>query len=157
MDKPIPYTETKQIMDFIAMQHWIDEKYAINARDYAGKYAKCPRWPDIVTACGVAPERAQELYKTPLTEVTNPLERAAMEAASEKVREHMDNTPYQDFWHFQLELFHTFSNDSYQNFCLGYQMEACKEDWQREIAQLWLDEYSEFMDEDGCIEVWVCW
>lgn len=76
---------------------------------------------------------------------------------SAAVKAWQDATPLQDFWHFQLDLFHNFSNDSYQTFPLGYQMEACKEDWQREIAQMWLDEYGEFMDEDGNIEVWVCW
>lgn len=157
MKKPIPYIESHTVMDFIAMQHWIDEKYNITARDYAGRHAGSPKWTDSVIDQGISPDRAVELYKTKPEDITDPSEKLAAETASKIIKDHMENTPYWDFWHFQLKLFDNFLNDSYQIFPLGYQMDACKEDWQREIAQMWLNEFGEFQDPDGNIRVWVSW
>jgi hypothetical protein len=111
MVKPSPYTETKQVMDLMDMWAWIDEKYNITARDYAGRFKG----------------------------------------------EFNSEAPYQDFWHFQIDLFNNFSNDSYQTLNLTDQLEACEEDWQREISQLWIDEYEQFANEEGEIYLWVSW
>ena len=157
MKKPEPIAEIKKPMDFIDMGRWIDEKYNINARDYAGKFKNAPNWSAVAAENGVTLDRAKELYNTSPLNVTDPVEKAAMTAASAVLKEHYDKTPYQDFWHFQIELFNNFHNDSYQTLNLLYQLEACEEEWQREIAKLWLDEYGEFMDEEGDVFLWVSW
>ena len=157
MKKPVPSEEVKKPLDFIQMKNWIDEKYGINSRDYGGKYAKCPNWAQVASTNGVSLERAEGLYKTPPIEITDPVEKAAYEAASAAVKNHCENTPYLDFWHFQIDLFRNFSNDSYQTLNLKYQLEACEEDWQKEIAQLWLDEFGEYMNEEGEVFLWVSW
>ena len=114
MTKPEPYVVTKTVMNFIDMCSFIDEKYGINQRNYAGKtYA-----------------HGSEGY----------------------------DKPYQDFWHYQMDnSVHFPANDSFGHINLQYQLDDAKEDWQREIAQLWLDEYGEFADSDGEIELWVSW
>lgn len=112
MTKPAPYTETKTVMNFIDMKGWIDEKYGINQRDYAGRH------------------------------------KGGLDASK----------PYQDFWHFQMDsVINLNGNDSYSSINLEYQLEAAEEDWQKEIAQMWLDEFGEYVDEYGDIELWVSW
>lgn len=68
-------------------------------------------------------------------------------------------TPYLDFWHWQLE---NCMNDGFHNDSCGYviiSMECAEEaeDWQKEIQQVWHDTFIDIADEDGCVEVWISW
>lgn len=61
---------------------------------------------------------------------------------------------YQDFWHFFIECYNDkISNDTYMfDINWGYVKELAKTDWQREIAQYFIDEYG---TEDR--NYWLCW
>lgn len=155
MTKPEPYVETKSVMNFIDMQRWIDEKYGINARDYSNKFGF--KWHDHVVSHGVEMGRAMELYSKGNAADPTEAETVAMASARDAQKAYYEEHPYQDFWHFQLELFDGFSNDSYQTLNLKYQLSRCKEAWQLEIAQMWQNEFGAFADEEGDIELWVSW
>lgn len=72
-----------------------------------------------------------------------------------------DDTPYMDFWHWQLKncVDESFRNDSYSKFSIS--MDYCCDDetqpWQREIMQVWHDTFKHLADEDGSINIWVSW
>ena len=61
---------------------------------------------------------------------------------------------YQDFWHFFIECYNDkVSNDTYMfDINWGYVKELAKTDWQKEIAQYFIDEYG---TEDR--NYWLCW
>ena len=61
---------------------------------------------------------------------------------------------YQDFWHFFIECYDDqIRNDTYlYNINWGLAKNLAKTDWQKEIAQLFIDEYG---TEDR--NYWLCW
>lgn len=157
MDKPVPYIETKTVMDFMAMQYWIDKKYGIVARDYGSKDSPAPDWVKDCMKWGITLERATQLRHLHRSAITDENEIYAYEDAWNAYVVWRDKTPYRDFWHYQLDLFHNFSNDNYFWYPLVYALENAEEDWQKEIAQMWIDEFGQFANEEGEVYVWVSW
>ena len=156
MKKPEPYEETKQVMDLMEMSGWIDGKYGITARDYKGHFAF--NWQEKMIREGITEKRAKELYRMSPNDVSDEAERSAMQKVSQAQTRWYKENPYCDFWHFQLE--HAIDlkgNDTYCEINLEYQLEAAQEDWQKEIAQMWLDEFGEYANTDGFIHLWVSW
>lgn len=155
MDKPKPYTEKKEVMDFMDMIHWIDEKYQINQRDYKGKYSKEGSYRGFLESRGFTHEEIEAYGKRKPADMS-----PEWAAIKPQVRQHQDEWaaahPYCDFWHFQIEKIYRFQNDTHIRYPLTDIMEGA-EDWQKEIAQLWVDEFGEFADDDGEIYCWVSW
>jgi hypothetical protein len=156
VEKPVPDPKFRGAIQFIPMCDYIDKKYGINARDYVGHFGF--DYPAFLVAQGCSPEDADRLYRTSPASAT-PEEQLLMKAAREAQDAHYEAHPYQDFWHYQLEVFgeDRFRNDSYQDFPIQRCLDGATEDWQKEIAKLWLDEWAEYADEDGIIFVWVSW
>jgi len=157
MSKPEPYIETKAVMNFIDMCGWIDEKYNINQRDYAKHFGF--NWPaSLVELTNIPLERAKILYGTKPADMSLD-ELAAVKLVEDARKKWAEEHPYRDFWHFQMAkvMPHNFSNDTYSSINIPYQLSVCEEDWQREIAQLWVDEFGEYADENGNIKLWVSW
>lgn len=67
--------------------------------------------------------------------------------------------PYQDFWHFLIEFIPNFNNGTYSSLIVNEGLiEACEEEWQKEIARLWVTEYKEYASSDsGEVTIWVSW
>lgn len=53
------------------------------------------------------------------------------------------NFPYQDFWHFFIDIYEDqIRNDTYlYDINWGHVLKSAKEDWQKEIAQYFVDEF----------------
>ena len=68
------------------------------------------------------------------------------------------NTPYCDFWHWMIDncVGEDFCNDSQQRLYLGDVVTFTAE-WQRVIYKVWQNTYKEYCDENGFVEVYVCW
>lgn len=156
MEKPVPDPKFRGAIDLVAMCSYIDEKYKIDARDYAGHFGF--DWPGYMVSLGATREDAERLYRTKPADAT-PEEQALLATTRAASDAHRDANPYQDFWHYQLEVFgeDTFHNDSYQEYAIFRALEDAEEDWQKEIAKLWIDEWGEYADENGIVFVWVSW
>ena len=72
-----------------------------------------------------------------------------------------DETPYMDFWHWQMDncVGDDFRNDTYSSVYVGMDPSYLEnaEDWQKEIQQVWNDEFKHLANEYGWIKIWVSW
>ena len=71
-----------------------------------------------------------------------------------------DETPYMDFWHWQIDHCvdeRTFRNDVFSSFSISMECAEDAEDWQKEIQQVWHDTFKHLADDEGDINIWVSW
>jgi len=68
-------------------------------------------------------------------------------------------TPYMDFWHWQLDncMNNGFCNDSYGYVNISMWCADEAEDWQKEIQQVWHDTFKDIADEEGIVEIQISW
>lgn len=74
------------------------------------------------------------------------------------VKGKVKETPYCDFWHWMVDncFGGEFRNDSVQRLYLG-NVVTFTEEWQKVVYKVWQDTYKDLCDEDGYLEVNVCW
>lgn len=89
---------------------------------------------------GVPPERADAWYRTPPLEMS-PDEQAISEQCREAKKAYEAAHPYRDYWHFMLDHLPNFENDIKMKICFQVFADEAKEDWQKEIAQIYIDEF----------------
>lgn len=68
-------------------------------------------------------------------------------------------TPYLDFWHFQIEncFNDDFRNDSYGTVNIGMEIVEDAEPWQKEIQKVWNNTFKELADKNDIVDVWISW
>lgn len=69
------------------------------------------------------------------------------------------DTPYLDFWHFQLGYMFEgeVRNDSHQRLFVGYADQNVEETWIWDIQKVWKDLFGHLADENGYVDVWLSW
>lgn len=69
------------------------------------------------------------------------------------------DTPYLDFWHFQIEncVNDDFRNDSYGFVDISLECVEEAEEWQKEIQKVWYETFKNYADEDGIIDIRISW
>jgi len=169
MKKPKP-VQRKPVLIFYNMINYINKKYNINIRDYAnknenkGKY--CNGDYPIVAWCkkhGYDYTVLEESYKYPyedpkVLKIIN--ERVRLnELFSNAIDRYEFERPYLDYWHFLLNNPFTVENnptEEYWNLREIIENEE-NEDWIIEITKLFYEEFKEYLDEDGGLNVLISW
>lgn len=136
---------------------YIEHKYGIKTRDYAAKDGKSS------TKSNSEREEAwkEKFAPIPVEYITNPLPtyrfnelgmkwyqtpegRTFLEKRDQAYKEAPDGKileiPYQDWWHHFCDCY-SFCNDSWIVINWQYVYDMCKKDWQREITQLFINEF----------------
>jgi len=69
------------------------------------------------------------------------------------------DTPYMDFWHWQLKncVNEDFKNDSYGYVSINPECAKNAKSWQKEIQQVWYETFKDIADENGHINIWISW
>lgn len=170
MNKPKPIVR-EPILDYNDVIDYIEEKYNIDTRDYAGKFN------------GKGKKKIKELednwlevngygqYKHVLNKPKG--SKKDWEEGSEEIRIRVEiNTrirdeekdweeivPYLDYWHWMLDNnFDNVSNGCNQYWgVMGILESETTPKWVKEITQLVYDEFKEYLDEDGGFEVYIWW
>ena len=87
---------------------------------------------------GIPADRADAWYQTSPNDMT-PEERAISDKCREASDAYRAANPYRDYWHFMLEHLPDLENDIKMKICFQVFADAATEDWQKEIAQIYLD------------------
>lgn len=89
---------------------------------------------------GIPAERADAWYRTSPLEMT-PEEQAISEQCREAKEAYEAAHPYRVYWHFMLDHLPDFENDIKMKICFQVFADKADEDWQKEIAQIYIDEF----------------
>lgn len=121
-----------------------DTKHGVDHRDYAGQVSFFQRTRERVSA-----EFGDDSWYTALPKDMSEAQRAALASYQEQTAA---PPPYQDFWHHVLDVYDNVGNDRaiYMNWARV--RDAATEDWQRELGQMFVDDYGA---ED--IFYWISW
>lgn len=87
---------------------------------------------------GLPAERADAWMRTVPADMT-PEDRAILEKCNEADAAYRKANPYRDYWHFMLEYLPDLENDIKMKINFQVFADAAREDWQKEIAQIYLD------------------
>jgi hypothetical protein len=153
-NKPKPTTKTLTYLDWHECVKYLEDKYKIDIRDYAGKFVKNS---EGFSGYDLAIQRALKELGYEYAEVADTLtkdmpdyeERVAIRTKIYALAETYE-PPYQDFWHRicdHYEIRNPCTISIWRDFPTQF-----KEQWAKEIAQLFVDE---FVDRDQVtFEVW---
>lgn len=144
MDKPSAQTVVSEQFDYHEMIEYIEEKYKIDVRDYAGKfkgkhdYEHWLKSKNYKTAKDV-PEQ-QEQY---------------VEFVKDVVEGRWKEPEYLDFWHYMLE---TWFNDVH-NGCEQYVNWSEVREYAEQKGTTWVVEIASKLEEEfpGDLTVWIEW
>lgn len=145
---------TKPTLDFSTIQEVVASQLGFDIRDCGkhfypetGKFAdwhKKKRYPKK-DPDGKAPNCSQIWFKEYMDEVQNGT---------------WLDTPYLDFWHFQLDNciddVENFKNDSINRLYVGKPFKHWQP-WQCTIQEKWNELFGSSADDDGYIDVWFSW
>lgn len=136
-------TYTKTFYDFMQMCKIINQKLGYTQRE-VGKFLY-PDGTDFETWYELCGEKNYGKNKKIAQEVYN--------------MAYFDKIPYLDFWHWQIEncCDESFSNDSYSKFCISPELAESEPEWIQNIQNVWYETFKDIADEDGYIDIWVCW
>lgn len=172
MNKPKPI-ERPTILDYHEIISYIEKKYEIDVRDYAGKFSGKGReesdklkdeWLDKNGHLENKhvfnkPNGSREDWAKDSKEM-----QLRIELNTKMQKENFDRfldkrVPYLDYWHYLLE--HDFCEihngcDEYWGLKDILEDEKAP-DWIKEITQLVYDEFKEYVDEDGGFNVHISW
>jgi hypothetical protein len=132
---------TIKYVDYLEMVEIVESKYGINVRDFAGKYKwQHEKTQEIMTKYGqdwnvwgkISPLNMNHLEKECHNEYVVQLS-----------EENPENPPYQDFWHFMLDYWFDFAKGKPLYLCWPEIKEYADEEWQKECAQLFINEFGE--------------
>ena len=140
MNKVKSYTKT--FYDFIEMKALVNEKLGYDQRN-VGKYL-FPNGADFEAWYAI---RGKEQY-------------GDKNFAKERYdSSEYERTPYLDFWHWQLDncCSDSFANDSYSSFSINPELAEDEQEWIKNIQNMWYETFKDIADEDGNIDIWVCW
>jgi hypothetical protein len=154
---PTCISKAKVKKNLIQAIDYIEHKYGIETRDYAAKDCES----SIKLNCDREEAWKEKFLPIPKKYITNPLpncrfnelgmewyntpegrdffkkrDQAYKEASDGEVLE----IPYQDWWHHFCDCY-SFFNDSSIDINWQNVYDMCKEDWQREITQLFINEF----------------
>lgn len=132
--------KTIEYVDYLDMRDHIEEKYKIDERDY--KKAHEFNYLEAYQRHGVDLETANMLFRTRRDQMT-PEHAAISVKVSEEADKYREEHPYCDFWHFMLDYWPEFSKGKPMNLNWRDVYNYAKEDWQKEIAQLYINEFGE--------------
>jgi hypothetical protein len=143
-----PELRTREFYDYLEIRDYIQEKYNIDERDYKRKFIaeeeRIKRWKEyLILEFG---KTYEELLKE-LGHIND------LWATTYNCKEPEINIPYCDYWHFLLSkiFYDDIENGCYRIINWSEVLEVCKEDWQREITNLYIKEFGK---EDMEIYIW---
>lgn len=75
------------------------------------------------------------------------------------VNKKWNETPYLDFWHWQIDncVHENFRNDSFSKVSISMDLAKDAENWQKDIQKIWYETFKHLADEHGDIDIWVSW
>ncbi|MBI1968775.1 hypothetical protein HYS49_02595 [Candidatus Woesearchaeota archaeon] len=153
MNKPTPKQRTP-VMDYLEMIRFVEEKYGITVRDYAGRFAVFPKQVEQYN-----PTAPPELRVDGNTRYDSEAYQRFERWREENKLPTPDTIPYLDYWHWLLNN-HFFEVHNGEVVYWHVQEILDTEDapvWVKEITQRIHDEFKEQLDEAGGLEVLIEW
>lgn len=173
MNKPKPVAR-QPVIDYHEIIDYIEKKYNINVRDYAGKFhgkgyeLKQKLRDEWLEENGYSnfkyvltvpdSKKAREDWDRDSKEIDLRIEINTKMSESGFDKKLDELVPYLDHWHWMLDYFGDISNGCDRYWCLESILEQPRTpDWIKEITQLVHDEFVDDLDEEGGLEVHISW
>jgi hypothetical protein len=139
--KPQPRVRKGQTVGVLTeMQDQVDEILKIKGRgdqrDYSNHFGFDMQKHAV--ELGIPADRVDAWYATAPGNMTED-DRAVLEQCRVAKKEYEKAHPYQDYWHFMLERLPDFEKDIKMRINFQTILNAAKEDWQKEIGQVYVD------------------
>lgn len=155
MNKPTKIIRNP-IYNYSEIIDYIEEKYHIETRDYAGRHRYFRKWLELMNE--TPPNYPNKLHSTCKVKKNNQMVEITQEEYNVRYKEiheqyarftewckNNSEPPYLDFWHWLINNdFLDVENGSYATLNVKYWLDNLDEsDWQREIIQLIYNEFRE--------------
>jgi len=150
MEKPEPI-KMKPALDYSDIIKYIEEKYNIKVTDYLGHFSEKPFL------------KTKEKYGDDVWYTTEPkyLTSIQKEAADyyKTLKIEFDKLEYLNYWQWlRKSLLTGISHGSTKTWCITHLLESDETPaWVKEITQLIYDEFKEYLDEDGRLNIIIKW
>lgn len=128
--------------NFIEMRDKIDKLLLLRGKnrqdDYGNRYGF--NFVEHIVTFGISKEDAIRLYRTSPDKMT-PHEVHIISECNNARCEYEGDHPYLNYWHFMLDQLPDLENDIRMMINFQNILDAAEEDWQKEIAQMYVDEF----------------